>query len=538
MLMPCDPHRAHLVLPHRVVPRWRQHLSVVLLWALGLTCTLVGQSRAADIELPDIGLSASAGVPEEDENQYARQLLRAMRNAGVLVEDPLAQEYLLTLANRLSEHSNRPEQRYAFVILRDPSLNAFATPGGLIAVHTGLFASAESESELAAVLAHEIAHVTQKHIVRAIERQQKAQWPILLASLAALALAKDGEDQVGVLSTGLAAIQQLQINFTRANEFEADRIGIRTLQRAGFDVHAMASMFGRMQRATVVAPEEMLPEYLRTHPVTTTRIAEAKARAVELNTATRPTTRDSAAYRWMRARLRVIEADDPQTAIRHLQAQLRTRPEADELHYGVAVAALRVRDASLARTALEQAHPVEETQLAWQLAEAELVQLEGGEWRARFTKLADAYPNHRVVARVYAHALLQAGSAADGAQVVELMRPLIGLAHSDPSLYELLGRGQELSGDTIRAGEAYARAHALRGAFEDALLQLQDLARTPELDYYQRARLDAQIAELTPIVLALRERYGRRSQSRAQVDEGIESTGMNLELGVSRGGTR
>lgn len=480
------------------------------LFALLLASLLPQLSRASDISLPDIGLSASAGIPEEDENQYARQLLRAMRNAGVLVEDPLLEEYLNTLAIRLTEVSEKPEQRYAFVMLREPSLNAFATPGGLIAVHTGLITAAENEAELAAVLAHEIAHVTQKHIVRAMERAQKSQWPVLLASLAAMALAKDGDAKAGALTTGFAALQQLQINYTRANEFEADRIGIRTLKRAGFDVHAMAGMFGRMQRATVIAPEERLPEFLRTHPVTTTRISEAKARAQELGADQTQPVVSSDIYRWMRARVRVIELENPHNAIRLFREAKRSQPHAVELDYGIAVAAMIARDAPLARRTLQGIRPTAETRMAYQIAMAELLRLEGGDWMQSYEKLAEAYPNHRVVARSFAHALLEASGAEAGRRVVELMRPLIGVSSSDPALYELLGRGHELSGDEIRAGEAYARAYALRGAFEDALLQLQSLAQRPRLDYYQRARLDAQIAELTPVVIAVRERYGKR----------------------------
>jgi predicted Zn-dependent protease len=434
-----------------------------------------------------------------------------MRNAGVLIDDPLLEEYLGTLAVKLTEVSEKPEQRYAFVMLRDRSLNAFATPGGLIAVHTGLITAAEDESELAAVLAHEIAHVSQKHIVRAIERSQKAQWPVLLASLAAMALAKDGDAKVGALTTGFAAMQQLQINYTRSNEFEADRIGIRTLQRADFDVHAMARMFGRMQRATVIAPEERVPEFLRTHPVTTTRISEAKARAVELaSKQVRPTV-SSDSYRWMRARVRVIEMEDPRSAIRLMRQAKRNQANASELSYGIVVAALLARDAPLARSTLKELRPNAQTRMAYQIAQAELLRLEDGDWMGSYEALASAYPNHRVVARSFASALLEKATPSAGKRVVELMKPLIGLQSSDPALYELLARGHQLSGDDIRAGEAYARAHALRGAFEDALLQLQSLARKPELDYYERARLDAQIAELTPVVIAVRERYGRRT---------------------------
>lgn len=491
---------------------WR--LLRFLLVALLLPASL----PANDIALPDIGLSASAGIPEEDENQYARQLLRAMRNAGILVEDPLLEEYLRTTAIRLAEVSEKPEQRYIFVLLKNRELNAFATPGGLIAVHTGLISAAETESEMAAVLAHEIAHVTQKHIVRAIESARKAQWPMMIATLAAMALAKDTEDKAGMMVAGSAALQQMQINFTRANEFEADRLGIRTLKRAGFDVHAMATMFGRLQRATVIAPEEAPPEFLRTHPLSNTRIAEAKARAVELAADQVNPIVDTPAYRWMRARVKVIEADDPRDALRYFRQALRERPGADDLRYGIAVAGLAIRDTTIAAAELKSLRAVPENELALALARAELVKLERGDWRRAYEALNNSHPGHRVVTRAYADALLETATPEAGRRTVELIKPLVARIDNDPALYELLARGYELDGDEIRAGESHARAHALRGAFEDALLQLQSLAQRPRLDYYQRARLDAQIAELTPVVLYLRERYG---EAQRQLEAGL-----------------
>jgi len=164
----------------------RRALSVIgrsIAVALALALPLHAQQPTADsreIELPDIGLSASAAITEQEENAYGAQLLRALRNYNVLIDDPIVTEYLDTLANRLVLSSRRPEQPFRFVVINDPNINAFAVPGGLIASHSGLILAAAQESEFAAVLAHEIAHVTQKHIVRAQERQRLASIPILI----------------------------------------------------------------------------------------------------------------------------------------------------------------------------------------------------------------------------------------------------------------------------------------------------------------------------------------------------------------------
>jgi len=474
-----------------------------------LTClSLQQQARAADIALPDIGLSASAGIPEQDEVAYAKQLLRAMRNANVLVEDPLLDEFLNTLANRLVEVSEKPEQRFIFVMIRDPNINAFATPGGLIAVHTGLLAEAAQESQFASVMAHEIAHVTQKHIVRAIERSQKAQIPILLATLGALALARDSDAQFGIYATGMAAMQQLQINFTRDNEFEADRIGIRTLARAGYDVRAMSRMFQLLQRKFPITEKEQLPEYVRTHPMSITRISEAKARSEELAKDQRNPLVNTTHYDWMRMRAVALTTSDLAEQERIWRGNLVEQPGNDAFRYALAVTSLVRDDGASALRWLDGIKPHPSNLIALEVARAEAARItKDSDWKARFVALTERFPNHRVVVLSFSQALLQSGLRADALEAVELIRPTLPRYTQDPSLVEMLGRAYELAGDEVRAGEAYARAAALRGAYQDALLQLQALQDRRLLDYYQRARIDAQIAALTPVVIALRERF-------------------------------
>jgi predicted Zn-dependent protease len=480
------------------------------LWLLALLSTLSSPMIADDIALPDIGLSASAGIPEQDEDAYARQLLRAMRNSNVLLEDPLLVEFLRTLANRLTEVSDKPEQRFTMVWIKDPSINAFATPGGLIGVHTGLLESAGQESQFASVISHEIAHVTQKHVVRAIERSQKAQIPILLATLAAMALARDGDDQLGVFAAGQGAMQQLQINFTRENEFEADRLGIRTLARAGYDVRAMSRMFGLLQRQYPVTAQEQLPEYIRTHPLSITRISEAKSRAEELARSQTNVIVNTSHYDWMRARASALTSGDLSKQIQQWQDETQASRGNDALRYGLAVAALVRDDGPKALRWLDGLKPHPSNELALLLARAEAQRLSGqAAWRATFDSLNARFPNHRVVVLSYATALLQSAKRADASKAVELIRPTLARNAQDPAFFEMLGRAYELSGDEIRSGEAFARAAALRGAYQDALLQLQALLDRRELDYYQRARIDSQIAALTPIVIALRERFQR-----------------------------
>lgn len=492
----------------------RRALSVIgrsIAVALALALPLHAQQPPADsreIELPDIGLSASAAITEQEENAYGAQLLRALRNYNVLIDDPIVTEYLDTLANRLVLSSRRPEQPFRFVVINDPNINAFAVPGGLIAAHSGLILAASQESEFAAVLAHEIAHVTQKHIVRAQERQRLASIPILIGSLAAAVAASrsSGDGAPAAILGGQALMQQFAINFTRDNEFEADRIGIQTLSRAGFDVHAMPRMFGILQRTYRLAPEEEPPAYLRTHPLTTTRISEAAQRAGQL--AKPGGTVNSVSYQLVRERVRVLAAKDRGQLFRRYDSLLEDGTAAVEVRYGRALALIRALryDEAAAELARVEAELPKELIVQLALAELDVARKHEAGWRKRYTELEKNHPDHTVITALHAEALMSLGTPVAGEQAREVLRRLIVAGSDDPEVYERLGRASLLAGRSVRAGEAHVRAAVLRGAYEDALLQLRELARRDDLDYYARARVDAQISMLTPVVMEMRER--------------------------------
>ncbi len=493
----------------------------ILIGVLGNVC-------AKDFDLPDFGRSANAGVSELDEHYYGLSVLRQMRNAGVLVEDPQVDEYLRTLGTRLSEASSAPDQNFTYVLINDDSFNAFAVPGGLIAVHTGLLMRAGNESELAAVLAHETAHVTQKHTVRALERAKKASLPVMLGTLAVAAAAASQSNNRGpnlnnpetidpvaaVLMGGSALMQQLQINFTRDNEFEADRIGIQTLKKAGFDVTAMAGMFERMQATFRSSGGAQVPQYLQTHPISVTRIAEAKSRAVQL--LEQPVVQHDLVFQLMRERVRVLKSSDATLLKQHYLDAISTRGGVSSapINYGFALASARAGDIQRALELAALLPDTAELKLTRALLNAEIQVSAKNQlaWRAQFAALMKSYPKHRVVGASYAQALIDLGNKPDARTALAILRDLVTAFDSDPALFEALGRAYQLSGDPVRAGEAYARATALRGALEDALSQLNMIAQGPSLTYYERARVDAQVAELTPIVLEIKRREGSANQ--------------------------
>jgi beta-barrel assembly-enhancing protease len=255
------------------------HLIRITLAGALLGAAALPFSHADLADLPSMGDTAGQLISPEQEKQFGESFMRQIRRSGKLVQDPELNDYLQQLGYRLAAASDAPGYGFTFFLVDDPSINAFAGPGGYIGVHTGLLLAARNESELAGVLAHEIAHVTQRHLLRAYEAAQRMSLPTAAALLAAILIGSQDSQAGQAALVGLqAASAQYQINFTRANEHEADRVGIQTLVRSGIDPRGMPDFFERLHQQTRLYGNR-LPEFLSTHPVTTSRIAETAARA-------------------------------------------------------------------------------------------------------------------------------------------------------------------------------------------------------------------------------------------------------------------
>ena len=508
-------------------------LSAALTIALASVCV-----PAQESSLPDIGSSAGELLTPIQQEQYGSMLLAQLRHYDYLLEDPLIDSWLATLGTRLAASSDRPRQSFTFFMMRQRQINAFATLGGYVGVNAGLVLAADREDEVAAVLSHEISHVTQEHVLRGVERAQRDQLPILLAMLGAIVAAQaaggnsaDDAAQAAIVS-GMGLMQQRQINYTRSNEHEADRLGIQTLARSHYDPDAMASFFGKMQTRSRSngAGYYDTPDYLMTHPVTTTRISEAKARAKQIAQAPAGFVADTAAsdnpllpsglkisssaferggtgqFEFARERLRVLSADTPRTAIREYEQIGRAGKLDEAQQYGLAIARLRANEPAAAAKLLAgllQKRPGD-VWLTMALGEAESRSGEHAAADARFDALLRRAPNNRAVALTYAGLLSERNNVAAGKRAQAILRPLLARSAKDAPFQRTFARASEVAGEPIRAGEAYAEAAFLSGRAEQALVQLNTLKARPEVDYYARARIEARIAQITPTVLELR----------------------------------
>lgn len=565
--------------------------SLALLVPLWLA--LAGGASAEGVRLPDIGSSAGALMSPQEERNYGASMLHELRGMNLVLDDALLDDWINDLGYRLVAHSDKDDRKYTFFIVKDKEINAFAAPGGFIGVNAGLITITDEEDELAGVMAHEIAHITQKHLLRAFEDAQKTSLPIALAMLGALIASSgaSGDAAEAVLATGTSLIQQRQINFTRQDEAEADRVGIQTLARAGFDPDAMADFFGRMDRALRPGNDDSnYPSLLRTHPVNTSRISDAKARAESLkrqqaartlgvratacgldvceeadyaaraggadptpapriaamvaalqakaaapgNTPVAPpATPRRTAWALMRERARVLSSDNRAATLAYYADNLRTKPEFDTpaRHYGYALALLANNQPERALQQLQPLLQAEPDNLAYALAQAR-AELDGGQRTValqRYAALGQRSPGNRAIHLAWAEALLASADRADARRAQDLLRPLMAETDDTPDVYLVFARACELAGDTVRAGMAHADAAYLSGRAMDALTLLQTLARRKDLDFYQRARIEARIAEFTPVVLELRHRG---------VKPGSEGRQLSLQAGCDAAAPR
>lgn len=285
---------------------------LISILAGGIALFAISLIKANEIELPEIGDRSGATISPEQERDIGREFMRQLHNSVTIIDDPEIATYLQSLGYQLVANSDNRGQEFTFFIVQDSTINAFAAPGGYVGVHSELIKNTRTESELAAVMAHEIAHVTQHHLARAFEQGSRLSLPMAAAIVAAILLGM-GTQNPDAGFAGMMAAQagaaQLQINFTRSNEEEADRIGMQTLIRAGFDPFAMPAFFERLEQVSrYYGPEP--PEFLSTHPVTRNRIADATGRAEALVTTPQLTARNQLQFYLMRSKLQVLTSDD------------------------------------------------------------------------------------------------------------------------------------------------------------------------------------------------------------------------------------
>jgi predicted Zn-dependent protease len=470
-------------------------LSAVLILQLAAGLPVAG-AQTTGSELPDIGTPASTTLSLADEYKIGLMIVRQLRESGQIIEDPEINEYLQAIGMRLASQAHEGAHRFTFFAVRDPGINAFALPGGFIGVNAGLFTATKSEAELAGVIAHEIAHVTQRHIARSVQNASKANMASMAAMLAAILIgATTGMPSDAVLggvtaAQGLAA--QSQINFTRANESEADRVGIGILAASGFDPVGMPEFFWTMQQRSGGAGRN-IPDLLRTHPVTIERIAETRDRASRME---RPRTPDSTSYALIRDRLQLETVSEESRLLDMFPAASSADyPSTDAEQYGRALAQMRAGSATEAITALEALRDRRPDVTLFHTALGQ-AQLAAGRVEASRETLEDAmrlFPRNVSVTVRYAETLMRAEDF-KRAHVV-----LLDLFNNVPPTAEqarFTAIAANSAGDVADSYYYMSEYHVISGDLALAINQLRLAQAVPGINAIQRERFDARILEL------------------------------------------
>ncbi len=470
-----------------------------------LLATLAPALAAPDsLALPDIGDSSATALTPADEQRIGGEMMRSIRQSGRLLIDPEVEEYVQRLGYSLVSAGNQPAAGFHFFVVRDPSINAFAMPGGYIGIHTGLITASRTESELAGVMAHEIAHVTQHHLARSYERASQMNLPMTAAVIAAILLGA-GNPQLGeaALAATMAGSTQMQLDFTRSNEREADRVGIQMLANAGFDPQGMPGFFERLQQEYRYA-NTGLPEFLSTHPVTLDRIADARNRAEQ-----HPVTQshDSLNYRLIQAKLRVLEARNLAVLARQYREALAESRGINDVteRYAYALVLMKQREYAQARELLGTLRRNDPDRIAYMLALSEL-EAAGNRPAAAERIYRDGlrlYPNNGLLTLALAAHLLQ---QKDHAQATTLLRDHTRNRKVTPRAYELLAEAEMRSGHKGIAHIALADYYRSLGETQTAIEQLNTARRSGGLDFYYQSLLEAKLAQLQDEMAPLRPR--------------------------------
>lgn len=460
---------------------------------LALTAGVQAQNEAAVLTtLPELGEPADLSLSPAQEAKIGDEVAAELYRGGYEVDDVELSDYINSMGWKLAAKGSVTPPKFRFFVIGDPRINAFAVPGGVIGVNAGLMLYADNESELAGVIGHEEAHVTQRHLARTANDTSTANLATYAAILAAIIAGSGNPDVIlGALAVGQTVNYQREVNYTRQHESEADSIGIRTMAEAGYDPEGMASFFSKLEQQARLYNSQM-PDILRTHPVNTARIAEARARAAQTP---KVSLKPNPEFALMKARTMVLMASTPSAAVDEMGSRLRSSDKSLGNQYGYAFALFGAGRASEALTALAPVLTVLPRQTNVNLLQAQLLQATGrrDEALALFAKTTTLNPRSAPAVILHARALLDADKPLEARQLLLGFDPAHGAL---PEQHRLLSEGSRMLKNTGDAQFEMANYELARGDLRAALTQVDAGLRLSSLPAQERQRLESQRAQL------------------------------------------
>jgi len=477
-----------------------------LLFAL-LTLNLFLSTAACaadELKLPDMGDSTGTLISPAQEKALGESFFRNIRSQLEISLDPDVQHYIQNLGHMLVANSDNPTQQFYFFVVLSDDINAFAGPDGYIGINSGLILNSDSESELASVMAHEIAHVTQRHIYRAYEASSRMSLPAAAAMIAAIIVATQApEVGIGALSAIQAGSIQMQIDFTRDNEQEADRIGIKILERSGFNPRSMPTFFEKLQYASRYYGEGA-PEFLRTHPITSSRISDTRGRAEKYPYRQTP---DSQNYRLIKAKLRIgSESTKLEDLVHYFQSKLDqgTPEQRAAMQYGLGLTYIKKQQFSEAEeifSSLNQRYPKQREYLT-ALAQVADNKQDFETAKKRYLQLQQQYPGNIEYQFEYISILLKSNQPKLALQHLRL----IDYRYQQyPRYHLLLARAYGNLGENINLHRYMAEYFYAIGQTDAAIMQIKLAQKDKGLNFYLSAILEDRLSFFTAEIQALKQ---------------------------------
>lgn len=489
-------------------------IALAMLVVFGLSA-YPNNSSSENIELPTIG-DAGLGVMSRSEEEVLGQAwLKAFRGGVRLYEDPIVHEYIENLLYKLASHSETGDKSLDVIVVDNNTINAFAVPGGVVGVHTGLISSAENEAQLASVLAHELAHLYQRHFARGIDASRGSNWVTLLGTLTGIAIAVSGGSSDAALAaivSGQAAAIDNQLSYSRLHEREADRLGMQTLVQAGYSAQGAAQMFQVMQARSRSFGRE-IPEFLLTHPVTQSRISDARlrerqiAREHEKENRILPKQMDSIDFQLVKARISVKNSETAKDAINQFAYQLKKAgkskdsiniPSTEVIRYGLALSYMHDNQYKAAREQLAPLLNQVPGRILYSLLDIE-IDITAGKTEQAERRLRDLYalnPSNYSIGMRLADLLMERNKATDAAIV------LANLSRRWPkqsSIWYHLAEAQGKANDIFNLHRARAEFFYLNGRYRESLQQLQQASRYAKNDVKATASLRQRVKEINSV---------------------------------------
>ncbi len=468
-----------------------KRLRAILLIA-GLACHPVASGQVGN-ELPSLGDASSRLISPEMERQLGEEFLKQVLASLPTVDDPILKYYVETQLAHLAQYSELRDAALRVVLIDAKEINAFAAPGGVVGVNLGLMLNAADVHEYSSVMAHELAHLSQRHFARGVEARRAQTLPALVGLAAAIMIGAIGGGDAGMAAVSgvQAAAQANQLRYSRGREQEADRIGLNTLVRADLDPQGMARMFDRMHRAYRFTRKP--PEFLLTHPLSETRIADAKTQAQQFEVKSFPQSTD---YQMMRARARVHFADSPKTIVLQFEQELHAEPDDIATQYGLALALSAAEEHGQAIALLDQLHAANPRKIlhSASLAEVLIAAKRNRQAIDLLERELRIHPDNAPLSMLYAEALTAEQRHLEAEAVLERQ----SIVHKDDTdVWYNLAEVSGLAGNIIGVHVARAQFFYLHAAYQRALQHLEYARRlTSQNDRKAIARLTQQITDL------------------------------------------